>query len=36
MIVLTAVMTYEVSGRHGRRAAEVAGIVLLLAGLTVL
>jgi predicted metal-binding membrane protein len=37
MAALAAVMAYETVGRHGRRAASVAGIVLLgLAGLVVL
>jgi hypothetical protein len=36
MIALTALMVYETAGRHGRRAASAAGIVLLLAGLTAL
>lgn len=36
MGALTAVMAYEVAGRHGQRAARVAGFALLLAGLTVL
>jgi predicted metal-binding membrane protein len=36
MAALTGLMVYEATGRHGGRAASVAGIVLLLAGLTVL
>jgi predicted metal-binding membrane protein len=36
MVALTAVMVYETSGRHGRRAASGAGITLLLVALTVL
>jgi predicted metal-binding membrane protein len=35
MAALTAVMVYETTGRHGRRAASAVGIVLLLAGLAV-
>ena len=36
MAALTAMMTYETSGRHGQRAASLVGIILLLAALTVL
>lgn len=36
MAILTAVMTYEVNGRHGIRVARVAGVGLLLAALVVL
>lgn len=36
MAALTLLMVYEVIGRHGERAASVAGVVLLLAALTAL
>ena len=36
MVVLTAVMVYETSGRHGQRAASAVGIALILAALIVL
>ncbi len=36
MAALTALMAYEANGRHGQRAAPVAGAVLLVAGLAVL
>jgi hypothetical protein len=35
-VALTLLMVYEATGRHGERAASIAGVVLLLAGLTVL
>ena len=35
MVGLTAVMVYETNGQHGPRAAQAAGVVLLLAALTV-
>jgi len=36
MAALTVLMIYEAIGRHGERAATVAGVVLLLAALTAL
>jgi predicted metal-binding membrane protein len=36
MVALTAVMTYEATGRHGPRAASIAGVVLVLAALATL
>jgi predicted metal-binding membrane protein len=36
VVALTAVMTYEAAGRHGRSAASAVGAVLLLIALTVL
>ena len=36
MVALTAVMAYEATGRRGHRAAAAAGVVLILAALTVL
>ncbi len=36
MVALTLLMVYEATGRHGERAASIAGVILLLAGLTVL
>ncbi len=35
MVALTGVMVYETTGRHGQRAASVAGVVLLLLALLV-
>jgi predicted metal-binding membrane protein len=35
MLALTSLMVYEVSGQHGERVANAAGVVLLLAALTV-
>jgi hypothetical protein len=36
MLALTFHMVYEVSGQHGERVANAAGVVLLLAALTVM
>jgi predicted metal-binding membrane protein len=36
MVALTAIMVYEVTGRHGQRAASAAGVALILAALTIL
>jgi predicted metal-binding membrane protein len=36
MAALTVLMLYEATGRHGPRAATAAGIILLMATLTVL
>jgi len=36
MAALTLLMTYEAIGRHGERAATLAGIALLLSALTAL
>jgi predicted metal-binding membrane protein len=33
MVALTALMVYEVTGRHGQRAASIAGVALILAAL---
>jgi predicted metal-binding membrane protein len=36
MVALTALMIYEATGRHGQRAASIAGVALILAALATL